>query len=540
MSKYCDICGNKCGLLTRERLKDGLICENCSSKLSYWFRKSERLSKYTITEINEQLRVCENNKKLVRQFHPTQQFQLSYEIVLKVDESAEKFMIVNQRKDSNPDVLDFSKFIKCVINIEEETNRHTHDSGEGYFRFTDTYDTTCNFYIDFQVDSPYYAHIKVENSRLSLQTSLAPDDPFRDPYSEESKKIRIYEKNKREKEEALLSIIAEINCIFMDYHKRQEEAENNQRKRQEEAENNQRKIAINEKIKEIAAVVTNQFDESELLQASVLSARDKVKEYGKLREFCIRYMPELKNKQVKVTSGFNLEFQVYVDTAMCQLFDSNWTTLSKAFFTLSRGVQGENNVEEVLSLYDDRIYYICNYTWIYEHDFIVIAPSGIYTIEVKMLSDDYVLSETGMLKPLNYSDKKTMNVVLQSRKHVETLRKGLKECNAFTSDIPINEIICCADGNHIIRNEFPDIAVCYCNNLNKYIFPDDVENKLTPEKMIALKDFLMKNREEKRQEYAVFGDHGDLSDRNEFVQSFAYTVGVKYVRDHFDSFFGTN
>lgn len=166
----------------------------------------------------------------------------------------------------------------------------------------------------------------------------------------------------------------------------------------------------------------------------------------------------------------------------------------------------------------------------------MISPSGIYTIEAKMLSDDYVLTETGMLKPLKDHNKKIMNVVLQSRKHIETLRKGLKECPVFTPDIPITEIICCADGYHTIKNEFPDIDVCYCNTLNKYILPNDVEDKLTPEKMTELKDFLLKKGEEHPRTYAVFGDQGDLPDKDEFVQSFAYTVGAKYVQDHFDSF----
>lgn len=519
MSKYCDICGDKCGIFTREKLENGLICGKCRSKLSYWFLRSETLSKYTIADIKAQLCYRENNKNLIYLFHSTQQIQINNQILLKVDDGAEKFMIVNQREDSNPDVLDLSKYIDCVVDSEEKIEKHKEESGRVY------YDTTCKFYIVIRVNTPYYTQINVENKSLSLRTYSDPDDPFYIPSYEESKEYNKYETDKLEAKNVANTIAEAINRIFRDYHEKQEEVARIQRK-----------SAMNEKIKEIIAQVTNKFDESKLLQVSALSAKDKVKEYGRLREFCISYIPELKNNQAKLASVFNKEFQKYVDTAMCQCFDSGWAALSKAFFTLSRGIQGENNVEEVLSLYDDRIYFIRDFTWIYEHDFIVLAPSGIYTIEVKMLSDDYVLTETGMLKPLNDHNKMIINVVLQSRKHIETLRKGLKECAAYTSDIPIAEIICCADGKYTIKNEFPDIDVCYCNTLNKYILPNDVENKLTAERMAELKDFLLKNGEKKPHTYAVFGAQGDLPDKDEFVRNFAYTVGAKYVQENFHSF----
>ena len=38
--KYCDICGEKIGLLGNRKLEDGNCCKNCARKLSPWF--SER------------------------------------------------------------------------------------------------------------------------------------------------------------------------------------------------------------------------------------------------------------------------------------------------------------------------------------------------------------------------------------------------------------------------------------------------------------------------------------------------------------------
>ena len=39
--KYCDICGEKIGLLGNRKLEDGNLCKNCAAKLSPFF--SERL-----------------------------------------------------------------------------------------------------------------------------------------------------------------------------------------------------------------------------------------------------------------------------------------------------------------------------------------------------------------------------------------------------------------------------------------------------------------------------------------------------------------
>ena len=35
--KYCDICGEKIGLLGNRKLADGNLCKDCAAKLSPWF-----------------------------------------------------------------------------------------------------------------------------------------------------------------------------------------------------------------------------------------------------------------------------------------------------------------------------------------------------------------------------------------------------------------------------------------------------------------------------------------------------------------------
>ena len=50
--KYCDICGEKIGLLGNRKLENGNLCKNCARKLSPWF--SDRRNS-TVEEIKAQL-----------------------------------------------------------------------------------------------------------------------------------------------------------------------------------------------------------------------------------------------------------------------------------------------------------------------------------------------------------------------------------------------------------------------------------------------------------------------------------------------------
>ena len=57
--KYCDICGEKIGLLGNRKLENGNLCKNCAKKLSPWF--SDRRNS-TVDEIKAQLAYREENQ----------------------------------------------------------------------------------------------------------------------------------------------------------------------------------------------------------------------------------------------------------------------------------------------------------------------------------------------------------------------------------------------------------------------------------------------------------------------------------------------
>ena len=71
--KYCDICGEKIGLLGNRKLEDGNMCKDCAKKLSPFF--SERRSS-TVDEIKQQLAYREQNKQVLAGFTlPQEQVQ---------------------------------------------------------------------------------------------------------------------------------------------------------------------------------------------------------------------------------------------------------------------------------------------------------------------------------------------------------------------------------------------------------------------------------------------------------------------------------
>ena len=80
--KYCDICGEKIGLLGNRKLENGNLCKNCAQKLSPWF--SDRRNS-TVEEIKAQLDYREENQKKVAAFHTTRTLGADTKVLLDED-----------------------------------------------------------------------------------------------------------------------------------------------------------------------------------------------------------------------------------------------------------------------------------------------------------------------------------------------------------------------------------------------------------------------------------------------------------------------
>ena len=293
-------------------------------------------------------------------------------------------------------------------------------------------------------------------------------------------------------------------CGFNIFEKKQEIEEKIQKRRQQ--------VTIEKA--DLRNQIIEAFNAENLLRHNALSTVDKYQEFSAVRTFCCKYIPQLEDRNFDIDSLAS-DYPDYLSKEKLAVFKESWIRMCRSLNALKRGIKGEEKVYEVLQLFDDRCRIIKSYTWDCEHDFIVITPYGVSTIEVKTLSGDYLLTETGMLKCLSNDHIESKDVALQSKKHVETLRKHLKNCAAFNESIPLQEIICSAEANFTIKDEYHYIPVCYYNTLDKTLFANK-EEVLSIAAMAEIEKYLLANQQE-----AFQFDILEIDSRESFIEAFA-------------------
>jgi len=159
--KYCDVCGNKIGLLGNRKLEDGNLCKDCANKLSPWF--SERRSS-TVEEIKQQLEYRANNEAAVEAFTPTRTLGEKYKVY--IDEANGKFLVAwgSSYKGTNPDVLNISDVTGCNLEIEENRTEIQYEDNEGnrHNYSPSRYSYSYDFNICINVNHPYFNEMKFQ------------------------------------------------------------------------------------------------------------------------------------------------------------------------------------------------------------------------------------------------------------------------------------------------------------------------------------------------------------------------------------------
>ena len=126
--KYCDICGEKIGLLGNRKLEDGNLCKDCAKKLSPWFSDRRRS---TVEDIKGQLAYREENREKAAQFRTTRSFGEDWKVLL--DEDHRWFTVTRARDlaEANPDILDFDAITGCRMDIDESRTELTREDADG-------------------------------------------------------------------------------------------------------------------------------------------------------------------------------------------------------------------------------------------------------------------------------------------------------------------------------------------------------------------------------------------------------------------------
>lgn len=181
--KYCDICGEKIGLLGNRKLEDGNLCKNCAAKLSPFFSERRRS---TVEDIKRQLAYREENEKLVRDFNPDVMFDGSKKVYIST--ASEAFIVTGSSnwRSANPDIIKLSQVVAVDTNIKENREEIFFEDSDGNRKSYDPPRYACDyeFNVTIRVDSPWFDEIELE-----LSDGNRPDSRYTDLYREYERKM---------------------------------------------------------------------------------------------------------------------------------------------------------------------------------------------------------------------------------------------------------------------------------------------------------------------------------------------------------------
>ncbi len=171
--KFCDICGDKIGLLGNRKLEDGNMCKECAKKLSPFF--SDRRSS-TVEEIKQQLMYREQNRQYLKSFSPDR--VLGDDKKFFIDSSKGAFVISrrgqNDWDEENPDIISISAVNSCNLRIDqdEEELYYENANGESMSYNPPRYSYTYTFVLEFNVNNPYFDDFEVtlNNTEVEMNT----------------------------------------------------------------------------------------------------------------------------------------------------------------------------------------------------------------------------------------------------------------------------------------------------------------------------------------------------------------------------------
>ena len=174
--KFCDICGEKIGLLGNRKLEDGNLCKDCARKLSPFF--SDRRNS-TVDEIRQQLAYREENARRLADFRPDMTFGEDKKVY--VDRAAGQFIVTSASnwRNANPDLISLSMVTGVNTDIRENKTELFYEDKEGKRQSYSPrrYECDYEFNMTILVNSPWFDKIEVE-----LSDGNRPDSPYTDLY----------------------------------------------------------------------------------------------------------------------------------------------------------------------------------------------------------------------------------------------------------------------------------------------------------------------------------------------------------------------
>lgn len=170
--KFCDICGEKIGLLGNRKLQDGNLCKDCARQLSPWMTDRRQS---TVEEIRQHLAYREENRARLSSFHPN--VVLGNGTKVYIDTNQGIFAVTSGDYHAvNADLVSISQVTSCDCEIEEHRREiYMKDKeGKNVSYNPPCYDYDYEFTMHIRVNAPYFDEIDFELSNSTRR----PDSRF--------------------------------------------------------------------------------------------------------------------------------------------------------------------------------------------------------------------------------------------------------------------------------------------------------------------------------------------------------------------------
>ena len=175
--KFCDICGEKIGMLGNRKLSDGNMCKDCAKKLSP-FCDDRRNS--SLAEIQAHLQYREENKAALRAFSPMITIDGDMRNIY-VDTAKGNFVVSSNKPgnwdNENPDVIPISAITSLTLDIKEDKDEIYYKDAQGNNQsyVPPRYEYEYDFTLKFLVNTPYFDDFNVKLNNFSVKNMGSPE-----------------------------------------------------------------------------------------------------------------------------------------------------------------------------------------------------------------------------------------------------------------------------------------------------------------------------------------------------------------------------
>ncbi len=175
--KFCDICGEKIGMLGNRKLSDGNMCKDCAKLLSP-FCDDRRSS--SLADIKAQLQYREENKAALRAFSPMITIDGDYRNIY-VDTAKGNFVVSSNKPGSwdseNPDVIPISAITSLTLDVKEDRDEIYYKDAQGNNQsyVPPRYEYEYDFTLKFLVNTPWFDDFDVKLNNFSVKNMGSPE-----------------------------------------------------------------------------------------------------------------------------------------------------------------------------------------------------------------------------------------------------------------------------------------------------------------------------------------------------------------------------